>query len=110
MTPIVIAVAATLMAAVIFARCLCVLYLAAPKKHRHPLLFAGFGYSYVTLGAGALFGAVALVVDIHDLTDVALLLMMTGSTGLIIFDRRSVVCISSDKDCPLEPKQKDPTP
>ena len=59
------------------------------------------GYSYVILGAGAAFGACALVADRADLTEWALLLMLAGSCGLIAFDRRAARCWMVT-DCPME--------
>lgn len=93
--------AAAVMAGVIIVRCICVLYLTTRRHHRHPLLYYGFGYSYVILGAGAAFGACALVADRADLTEWALLLMLAGSCGLIAFDRRAARCWMVT-DCPME--------
>lgn len=91
--------AAIIMAAVIFIRAVCVVHGASPKKHRHPLLFLGFGYSYVLLGAGA----VACAIDIcgHDLGQIPLWLILAGSCGLIVFDRRRQQCWTL-ADCPAE--------
>ena len=83
------AIVATGLAAIIFGRAICVVYNAHPSKHRHPLLFIGFGYSYVTLGAGAICGALAIVIDHHELADAAIWLLLAGSCGLIAFDRRA---------------------
>lgn len=94
-------VAAALMAGVILIRCICVLYMTTHRHHRHPLLYYGFGYSYVALGAGAAFGACALVANRHDLAEWALLLIMAGSCGLIAFDRRAAKCWTVT-DCPME--------
>lgn len=93
---------ALVLCSTIVGRCIAVLYRAVPHSHRHPLQFLGFGYSYVTLGAGAISGGLALVLGLHDLADVALWLMLSGSVGLIAFDRRAVHCITSGEDCPLE--------
>lgn len=95
---------ALVLAAVIVMRCICVLYMTTNKKHRHPLLFLGFGYSYVTLGAGALAGSIALVTDHKDLHDLAVWLLLVGSCGLIVFDRRAALCWSRPT-CPLEKRE-----
>ena len=94
-------IAAGAMAAVILVRCICVLYATTYRHHRRPWLYYGFGYSYVTLGAGAAFGACALVAGRADLTEWALLLMLAGSCGLIAFDRRAARCWTVT-DCPIE--------
>lgn len=96
-----ISCAALLLAGVILVRCICVLYQTTAKKHRHPLLFLGFGYSYVVLGSGGIVAAVALGLDHHDLAEVALWLMLIGSTGLIAFDRRRQQCWAVTH-CPAE--------
>ncbi len=93
--------AAGAMATVILIRCVCVLYMTTTRHHRHPLLWLGFGYSYVILGSGAIFGACALVAGRVDLTEWALLLMLAGSCGLIAFDRRAAKCWTVT-DCPME--------
>lgn len=100
-----LAMAAVFMAAVIVTRCVCVLHMAAPAKHRTRLLFYAFGYSYVVLGAGAIFGAIDMVFA-RDLHDLALLLMLAGSTGLIVFDRRRAQCWAVT-DCPMDRRQKE---
>lgn len=94
---------AIILAGVIFARAICVVHGTSPKKHRHPLLFLGFGYSYVLLGAGAAFGAVALCTDHPEVHDLAVWLLLVGSCGLILFDRRAALCWSRPT-CPLEDK------
>lgn len=91
-------------ATVIFARAICVLYTTSPKKHSHPAHFIGFGYSYVTLGAGAAFAAVALCFDHPEIHDLALWLLLLGSCGLIIFDRRAAACWASES-CPMDDKK-----
>lgn len=90
------------LAATIFVRAICVVHGTTPAKHRHPLLFVGFGYSYVILGAGAVFSAVEICAA-ADLGGLPLWLMLAGSTGLIIFDRRMAICWTRT-DCPLERK------
>ena len=99
---------AILFAAVVVARVICVVYRTTARHHRHPLLFLGFGYSYVLLAAGAIFAAVALCVR-ADLITFALWLLLTGSVGLIVFDRRAARCWGAS-DCPLErsPNEKEP--
>ena len=57
------AAAALVLCAAIVGRCVTVLYQAVPGKHKHPILFLGFGYSYVVLGAGAIAGALGLVLE-----------------------------------------------
>lgn len=104
MTDIVTNGVAILLAVIIFGRAVCVVYGASPKKHRHPLHFIGFGYSYVTLGAGALAGAIALCTNHPELHDLAVWLLLLGSCGLIVFDRRAALCWSRPV-CPLEEKQ-----
>lgn len=94
---------ALVLTGIIVVRCICVLHQTTVKKHRHPLLFLGFGYSYVTLGAGAIVAALALVFDHDDLEQIALWLMLAGSVGLIIFDRRSAKCWTF-VNCPMERK------
>lgn len=94
---------ALVLAAVIVMRCICVLYLTTVKKHRHPLLYLGFGYSYVILGAGAITAALTLCLDRADLMPLALWLLLVGSVGLIAFDRRSAKCWAV-ADCPMERK------
>lgn len=91
--------AAIMLAGIILTRVICVLYQTNAPKHRSTALFLGFGYSYVLLGAGGIFGAVALCSD-HDMGDLALWLMLAGSVGLIVFDRRAAKCWSVT-DCPL---------
>lgn len=93
---------ASALAVLIVLRVICVVYRTHARNHRHTLLFLGFGYSYVTLGAGAIFGAVALCAR-PDLSGLALWLLLIGSTGLIVFDRRAARCfISGGPDCPLQ--------
>jgi hypothetical protein len=92
---------AVAMTVVIVCRVICVVYQTTVRKHRHPLLFIGFGYSYVILGAGAIFAAVALC-SAHDVGDLAMWLLLIGTCGLIIFDRRAARCFTSGTDCPLE--------
>ena len=104
MTDIVTNGVAILLAVIIFGRAVCVVYSAHPSKHRHPLLFLGFGYSYVLLGAGALAGAIALCTDHKELHDLAVWLLLVGSCGLIVFDRRAALCWSRTS-CPLEEKR-----
>jgi cell division protein FtsW (lipid II flippase) len=94
---------AILFAVIIFGRAVCVVYSASPKKHSHPLHFIGFGYSYIVLGAGAAFAAVALCSD-RDVHDLALWLLLLGSCGLIVFDRRAALCWSRPT-CPIEDRR-----
>lgn len=101
MTDMIASGAAILLAVVIFGRAVCVVYSAHPKKHKHPLHFIGFGYSYVVLGAGAAFAAVALCTDHREVHDLALWLLLLGSCGLIVFDRRAALCWSRPT-CPME--------
>jgi len=91
------------LAAVIVARVICVVYQTSAARHRHTLLFLGFGYSYVTLGAGAIFGAVALTAR-PDLCALALWLLLAGSCGLILFDRRAARCWTATA-CPIDKDQ-----
>lgn len=98
--------AAVFMACVIVTRCICVLHMAAPSKHRTRLLFFAFGYSYVILGAGAVFSAIALVNPELDLDKPAMLLMLLGSTGLIVFDRRRAQCWAVT-DCPMDRRKQE---
>jgi len=93
------AIVATGLAAIIFGRAICVVYNAHPSKHRHPLLFIGFGYSYVTLGAGAIFAAIEICG--HDVGSLPLWLILIGSAGLIAFDRRRQQCWAVTH-CPAE--------
>lgn len=94
---------AMVLATIIVVRCICVLYMTTSKKHRHPLLYLGFGYSYIVLGAGAITAALALCFDRPELMPVALWLVLLGSVGLIVFDRRSAKCWAF-VNCPMEKK------
>lgn len=96
MIPPIVAIA---LATVIFGRAICVVYKAHPRAHRHPLLFIGFGYSYVTLGAGSIFAAIEICG--HDVGHWPLWLILIGSAGLIAFDRRRQKCWSMTH-CPAE--------
>ncbi len=98
--------AALLLAGMIVVRVICVVYQTSVKKHRHPLLFLGFGYSYVLLGAGAIFSAVEICAS-RDLGGLPLWLMLAGSCGLIVFDRRARECWMVTR-CPIEEKDKKP--
>jgi len=99
MTPILSTLAALALAGVILVRVICVVYHTTNDKHRHPMLFLGFGYSYVVLGAGAIAAAVALVCDLE--ASWALWLLLAGSVGLIAFDRRAKRCLA-ETQCPIE--------
>jgi hypothetical protein len=101
-------ICAIIFAAVIVARVICVVYRTTARHHRHPLLFLGFGYSYVLLAAGAIFAAVALCAR-ADLVSLALWLLLGGSAGLIVFDRRAARCWSVS-DCPLDCPADDKEP
>ncbi len=96
---------AVLMAGAVFARALCVVYRTTPRHHRNPLLFLGFSYSYVILGAGAVFAAIEIIANQH-LGELPLWLLLIGSAGLIAFDRRAVRCWSLT-ECPAD-KQRHP--
>lgn len=91
---------AVLMAGAIFAGALCVVYRTTPRHHRNPLLFLGFGYSYVILGAGAVFAAIEIIANQH-LGELPLWLLLIGSAGLIAFDRRRQQCWAVTH-CPAE--------
>lgn len=93
---------AIILAGVIFGRAVCVVHITSPRKHAHPLLFLGFGYSYVLLGAGAVFAAVEICTA-SDLGGVPLWLLLLGSCGLIVFDRRAVGCWTRST-CPMDKK------
>lgn len=93
--------AAAALTATILLRVICVVYRTTARQHAHPAAFLGFGYSYVILGAGAIVGAVALIAD-PSLTSLALWLLLAGSCGLILFDRRAAKCWSETR-CPLDP-------
>lgn len=101
MTPMISAAIALLLTGVILVRVICVVYHTTAAKHAHPLLYLGFGYSYVVLGAGAAFAAVALVADVPGADDLALWLLLAGSVGLIAFDRRAKRCLA-ETQCPIE--------
>lgn len=92
---------ALFMAGTILVRVVCVLHQTSPSKHRNRLLFLGFGYSYIVLGAGAICAAIAIGIDHHTYADTALWLMLAGSCGLIIFDRRARRCWTVT-DCPIQ--------
>ena len=91
------------LASLIFGRAICVLYSAHPSKHRHPLLFVGFGYSYLALGAGAIFAAIEICGA--DVGHWPLWLILIGSAGLIAFDRRRQQCWSVTH-CPAEADER----
>ena len=91
---------AIVLAGIIFARAVCVVYSTHPSKHKHLAQFLGFGYSYVTLGAGAAFSAVELCTA-SDLGGLPLWLMLAGSCGLIVFDRRMAKCWTVS-ECPMD--------
>lgn len=91
--------AAAILAAIIFTRAVCVCYSTSPAKHAHPVLFLGFGYSYVTLGAGAVLGAVDILGA--DVGHLPLWLILIGSAGLIAFDRRRSQCWHVTQ-CPMD--------
>lgn len=80
---------AFLMAATIMVRAICVIYHAYYKTHpRSKLHFAGFGYSYVALGAAAA-TALAYVFTNHFVYGQwAVWLFLAASAGMILFDRR----------------------
>ena len=92
---------ALVLATIIVSRVICVVYQTTRDKHAHALLFLGFGYSYVTLGAGAICGALAIVIDHHELADAAIWLLLAGSCGLIAFDRRARQCWTVTA-CPID--------
>lgn len=99
MTELLSPLAAVTLAAIIFTRAVCVCYSTSPAKHAHPILFFGFGYSYVLLGAGAIFAAVDILgVEVGD---IPLWCMMVGSAGLIAFDRRRAACWHVTQ-CPVD--------
>lgn len=95
------AVAALVLAGIIVCRVICVVYQTTRDKHAHALLFLGFGYSYVIFGAGAICGALGIIVDDFDIAELALWLLLAGSTGLIAFDRRARQCWAVTH-CPIE--------
>lgn len=92
-------VIACVLAAIIVVRAICVLHMTTPAKHHHPVLFYGFGYSYVLLGAGAIFAAIDILGA--DVGTVPQWLLLAGSCGLIAFDRRRTECMSITH-CPSE--------
>ena len=101
MTDLIATLAAMVLAGIIVTRVICVVYLTSLRHHAHAWMFLGFGYSYVALGAGAILGAVALGLDRHDLAELALWVLLAGSCGLILFDRRAKRCWMVT-DCPIE--------
>jgi multisubunit Na+/H+ antiporter MnhF subunit len=101
MTSYLAAILALGMVATILMRVICVLHQTSPRKHRHPLLFLGFGYSYVVLGAGSIVAAVALISGWHTWADAALWLLLIGSCGLVAFDRRARRCWTIT-DCQID--------
>lgn len=94
--------AAIALAATIFIRAICVAHGTHPGRHHHWLQFAGFGYSYVILAAGAVFAAIEICSTVA-MGDLPLWLLLVGSGGLIVFDRRSAKCWTID-DCPARPE------
>jgi len=94
--------AAVMLASVIFTRAVCVCYSTHPSKHRHPLLFIGFGYSYVLAGAGAVLAAIDILgADVGHWPE---WLILIGSAGLIAFDRRRQQCWAVTH-CPAEDRE-----
>lgn len=93
--------AALALAGVILSRVIFVVYQTTRAHHAHPLLFLGFGYSYVVLGAGAIFAALAIVTDRPDMAEAGLWLLLAGSCGLIAFDRRARQCWTVTA-CPID--------
>jgi hypothetical protein len=83
-----------------------VVHRTTPKHHQHPVLFLGFGYSYVILGAGAIFGAIEIIANQH-LGELPLWLLLIGSAGLIAFDRRATRCWSLTH-CPADKEGRPP--
>lgn len=71
---------------VVAARAICVLYLVTTEHHAGWRLVA-FGASYVALGGGA-FWSMLSIISRPDLMPLALWMMLAGSVGLIVFDRR----------------------
>lgn len=100
MTDLIPPLAAVALAATILMRVICVVWRTTAKAHAHPALFLGFGYSYVILGAGAITGAIALA-GAADTGALALWLLLAGSCGLIIFDRRAAKCWAVTR-CPMD--------
>lgn len=99
MTTILPPIVAIALAAIILVRAICVLHMTTPARHQHPVLFFGFGYSYVTLGAGAIFAAIDICGA--DVGHWPLWLLLAGSCGLIAFDRRRTECMSITH-CPAD--------
>lgn len=94
--------AALALTTTILVRVICVVYHTTADHHRHRAAFLGFGYSYVLLGAGAAFAAGALIGGTD--ADLPLWLMLMGSVGLILFDRRARRCWTVT-DCPIERRE-----
>lgn len=72
---------------VIIARAICVLYMATIDKHGSK--FVGLALSYVVFGSGAYWAMLALVAR-PDLSDAGLWMMLLGSTGMILYDKRHI--------------------
>lgn len=80
---------ASLMAAIVIVRAICVLYHAYYKTHaRGKLHFAGFGYSYVAFGAAAATALAYLITNHLAYGRAAVWLFLAASAGMILFDRR----------------------
>lgn len=96
---------AVLLAAIILVRVICVIYPTTRAKHKHPVMFYGFGYSYVLLGAGAIASAIAICNDPSvlgfEVDRIAIWTLLIASVGLIVFDRRAASCWSVT-ECPMK--------
>lgn len=86
--PLVFLLAAALFA-IVFVRCVCVIYNLYLKDHPNGFLgFSGFGYSYIALVAGAACVLAWLATGQLVYVKAAAWLFLCASAGMIIFDRR----------------------
>lgn len=89
MTRDILIIIAGVLAATIMVRAICVIYHAYYKTHkRGKLHFAGFGYSYIALGAAAATALAYVVTGHFAYVQWAVWLFLAASAGMILFDRR----------------------
>lgn len=100
MKGLIVDAAAILLAGIVFTRAMCVAYKASHRTHKHPAQYLSFGYSYLALGAGALLAALEICRG-ADMGTAPLWLLLAGSSGLILFDRRRDRCWALP-NCPAD--------
>ena len=81
---------ACVLAGVIIARSICVVYKLYYKDYKKGAIhFAGFGYSYVAFGAAAASALIYLITDNTVYSSISIWAFLAGNAGMILFDRRS---------------------